>query len=79
VDETKEDKLGREYSTYGEKKNTFLSENVREGDHLEDLGVDGGVMGIKEIGWVDVEWIHLAHDRDTWWAVVNTVTNRRVP
>jgi len=21
-------------------------------------------MGIKEIGWVDVEWINLVHDRD---------------
>ena len=36
-------------------------------------------MGIKEIGWVDVEWINLAHDRDTWWVVVNTVTKRRFP
>ena len=44
MDETKEDKLGREYSTYGEKKNTFLLENVREGDHLEDLGVEEGII-----------------------------------
>jgi hypothetical protein len=36
--------LGREYSTYGEKKIHFLSENVREGDHLEDLGVDGRII-----------------------------------
>jgi hypothetical protein len=44
VDETKEDKLCSEYSTHGKKKNTFLSENVKEGDHLENLGVDGGVI-----------------------------------
>ena len=44
MDETKKDKLGREYSTHEEKKNTFLSENVKEGDHLEDLGVDGGII-----------------------------------
>jgi hypothetical protein len=25
-----------------------------------------------------VEWIQLAQDRDTWWAVVNTVMNLRV-
>jgi hypothetical protein len=24
-----------------------------------------------------VDWIHLAYDRDQWWAVVNTVMNFR--
>jgi hypothetical protein len=36
-------------------------------------------MDIREIGWEDVDWIHLAQDRDQWWAVVNTVMNLRVP
>jgi len=26
-----------------------------------------------EIRWECVDWIHLAQDRDYWWAVVNTV------
>jgi hypothetical protein len=26
-----------------------------------------------------VDWIHLAHNKDQWRAVVNTVTNLRVP
>jgi hypothetical protein len=26
-----------------------------------------------------VEWIHLAHNRDRWWALVNTVMNLLVP
>jgi hypothetical protein len=30
-------------------------------------------------GWEVVDWIHLAQDRDQYWAVVNTVTNLRVP
>jgi hypothetical protein len=32
----------------------------------------------QEICWEDVDWIDLAEDRDTWWAVVNTVMNLRV-
>jgi hypothetical protein len=34
-------------------------------------------MDIKETGWEDVDWIHLAQDRDLWWALVNTVINLR--
>jgi hypothetical protein len=26
-----------------------------------------------------MDWIHLAQDRDQWQAIVNTVTNLRVP
>jgi hypothetical protein len=33
----------------------------------------------KEIGWSDIDWIHLAEDRDQWRAVVNTVMNHRFP
>jgi hypothetical protein len=36
-------------------------------------------MGLKEIGWEDVDWMHVAEDRDRWRAVVNTVMNLRVP
>jgi hypothetical protein len=32
-------------------------------------------ISVREIGWYVVEWIHLAHDRDKWRAVVNTVMN----
>jgi hypothetical protein len=48
--------------------------------HLEDQGVDGR-MGSK---WTlrrlagGVEWIHLAQDRERWWAVVSAVMNLRV-
>jgi hypothetical protein len=31
------------------------------------------------IGWDGMDWIHLAHDRDQWRALVNTVMNLRVP
>jgi hypothetical protein len=39
---------------------------------------DGIRIYIREIGWGSVEWIQLAQDRDTWWALVNTVMNLRV-
>jgi hypothetical protein len=32
-----------------------------------------------EIGFGDVDWIHLPRDRDRWRALVNTVMNLRVP
>jgi hypothetical protein len=30
-------------------------------------------MYLRELGWEVVDWMHLAQDRDQWWAVVNTV------
>jgi hypothetical protein len=36
-------------------------------------------MDLRETGFGDVEWIHLAQDRDKWWALVNTVMNLWVP
>jgi hypothetical protein len=36
-------------------------------------------IDLKEIGFGDVDWIHLAQDRDRWGALVITVMNLRVP
>jgi hypothetical protein len=36
-------------------------------------------MDLTEIGFGDVDWIHLAQNRDRWRALVNTVMNLRVP
>jgi hypothetical protein len=36
-------------------------------------------MYLREIGWGGMDWIDLAEDRDQWRALVNTVTNLRVP
>jgi hypothetical protein len=44
---------------------------------MEDQGVDGIRMDLKEIGW-SVDWIHLAQNRDRWRALVNAVMNLRV-
>jgi hypothetical protein len=36
-------------------------------------------MDLGELGFGDVEWIHLGQDKDRWRALVNTVMNLRVP
>jgi hypothetical protein len=36
-------------------------------------------MDLVEVGWVDVNWIGLAQDRDWWKALMNSVLNLRVP
>jgi hypothetical protein len=52
-------------------------ENLKGRDYSEHLDVDGKII-LEWIGWEDVDWIHLAQDRDQWRAVVNTVMNLRV-
>jgi hypothetical protein len=39
---------------------------------------DGIRMDVREIGWVGVEWIHLAQEGDWWQAVVNALMNLQV-
>jgi hypothetical protein len=35
--------------------------------------------GVTGVGWEGVEWMHLAQDRDQWWALVNTVMKLHFP
>jgi hypothetical protein len=52
----------------GEMHTKFRSENLKERD-----------LDIRERGWVDVDWIHLAQDRDKWRTVFNKVMTLSVP
>jgi hypothetical protein len=36
-------------------------------------------IDLGKIGFVDVDWFHLAQDGDRWRALVNTVMSLRVP
>jgi hypothetical protein len=55
--------------------------NLREGDHLENPGVDGRtiLICIFEAWDGGTDWINVAQDRDRWRALVYTVMNLRVP
>jgi hypothetical protein len=37
--------------------------------------VDNIKMDLRKIGWVGVDWIGMAEDRDKWRALVNAVMN----
>jgi hypothetical protein len=59
----------------------FWWENLKEGDYLEDRGIDGRII----LKWIldkwcgDTDWIDLAQVTDRWRAVVNAMMNPRVP
>jgi hypothetical protein len=70
--------MGRTCGTYGESRGAYrvlVEKKLREGDHLEDPGVDGRIILI----WIfERFWIDLAQVKDRWRALVYTVMNLRV-
>jgi hypothetical protein len=73
----------RHVACMGEGRNVYrvlvgMPEEKRPLERPRSRWEDGIKMDLREIGWGGVAWIHLAQDRDHWWAVVNTVMNLQV-
>jgi hypothetical protein len=76
--------MGRVCSANGEKRNAYRilvgnPEGKRPLCKLRRRWVDNIKMDLREIGWDDMHRIDLAQDRDQWRALVNAITNLRVP
>jgi hypothetical protein len=76
--------MGGTCGTYGRQErciNRIFVGGLREGDHLEDPGVDVRIILRRIFKKWDGAWtgIHVAQYRDTWQVLVNVVMNLRVP
>ena len=56
----------------------FGTNEKSNGKGTYDLVQDNIKMDLQEVGWKGVDNIHVAQDRNRWWAVVNTVMKLRV-
>jgi hypothetical protein len=58
----------------------FWSGILKGRDHSDGLGVDGSIIlrWILRIGYEDMDWVHVAQNKDKWWNLVNTIMNLRV-
>jgi hypothetical protein len=74
--------MGGTCRTYGRNSYVILfgkSERKRPLGRPKRRLEDNIGMDLREVEWEGVNWMHLAHDRDQWRAVVNTVMNLWVP
>jgi len=76
--------MGGACNTYGGRRELhtgFWYGNLRERDHLEDPGVDGGnvKMDLQEVECEGMNWIYMAQDWDSWRTLANVIMSLRVP
>jgi len=64
----------------GERRGAYrVSVGRLEGKRLKHRWVDNITKIIKETGWHGMHGVHLAQNKDKWWALVNMVINLWVP
>jgi hypothetical protein len=76
--------MGRECSTYGEKRNSYRilvgkPEGRRQLERPRLMWEDNVKMDLREIREGGMDWNDLAQDRDQWRTLVNTVMSLLVP
>jgi hypothetical protein len=71
--------MGGACCTNGEKRNAYRLLGKRPLGRPRRRWLDNIRIYLVEVGWGDVDWIGLAQDRDRWRALVNSVSNLRVP
>jgi len=60
----------------------FWWRDLREGDHLEDLGIsceDNIKMDLQVLGWGGMDSIGLVQDRERWQVLLNVLMNFQIP
>jgi hypothetical protein len=71
--------MGRACGAYGgegRRVNGFGGGNLRrETIWKTQVQMDRNKMDLQEVGCWDIDWIELAQDRNSWWALVNAVIN----
>jgi len=78
--------MGRKCRAYGGEESCiqgFVGKNLKEGDHMEDPGIDGRIIlrwifRIEELGWGGHGLIDLTQERDRRQALLNAVLNLQV-
>lgn len=75
--------MGDGYGMHGAKVKYRVLVRKTEGKRLHGMPrhkVQGNITTyFNEIQGEDVDWMHMAQHGCTWWAVVNTLINLRVP